>query len=130
MIVKFTKHIIIILAIIIIKKKETLTELIESIGNGYIQIWNFHSGQLIKSIQISQLGIYNICLWNNKYLFVGCNKLKLMDLTNFKIIENYKIYDIDVLNIKKIIHPKYDKSLITLNTKGIFKLWINIALIK
>ena len=53
-----------------------------------------------------------------------------MDLTNFKIIENYKIYDIDVLNIKKIIHPKYDESLITLNTEGIIKLWINKALVK
>ena len=110
---------------IIINKKEALTELIESTGDGYIQIWNFHSAQLLKSIKVSSLGIYNICFWNNKYLFVGSNNLMLMDLTTYKIIKNYKEYDNNVVNVEKMIHPKYGESLISLNEYGIIQLWIN-----
>ena len=104
---------------------KNVIKLIESSYDGNIRIWNFHSGDLIKKIYISAYQLNGICLWNNKYLFVGCHdkNMKLINLDNEEIkdISGHKHY---VLAIKKVIHPKLGECLISqgsLNDQ--IKLW-------
>ena len=104
-------------------------QLIESCTDGNIMIWNFHSGELLNTINVSDKDLFDICLWNNDYLFVGCEEehlIKLIDLQLNKVIKNFYGHKENVTTIKKIIHPQYGECLIS---KGgysdKFKLWIN-----
>ena len=113
---------------IIINDKEDLIKLIESSEDGNIRIWNFHSGQLLNKIKVNR-GLFGICLWNNEYIFVGCedNTIKIVDLNNNKIIrKELKGHKNVVLTIKKIVHFKYGECLISqCYENGEIKLWIN-----
>ena len=105
-----------------------IIRLIESSGDGTIKIWNFHSGILMKRINI----IYNkrvlgLCLWSDNYIFVGCEDktMKLVDIKNEEVVNNLIGNNDIVLNIKKIKHPKYGDCLITQGLKNSqIKLWI------
>ena len=113
---------------IIINDKEEIIKLIESCYDGNIRIWNFHSGELIKKIKVANW-LYGICLWNNKYLFVGCidKTIKIIELKRGIIIKNLEGHNNRVLTIKKIIHPKNGECLISKGWKDEqIKLWINI----
>ena len=59
--------------------------------------------------------LYGICLWNNEYLFVGCDanesysSIKLVNLKKSKVV---KVLTTDsFITIKKIKHPKYGECL-------------------
>ena len=113
---------------IIINKKKEITELIESCCDGNIRIWNFHTGKLLKKIRVSNnYSINGLCLWNNKYLFVGCydKEIKLIELSNGNIIKHLISYEKRVLTIKKIYHIKYGYCLISQGYDKKIKLWIN-----
>ena len=114
---------------LIIKKYETITKIIESTSNGIINIWNFHSGQLLNKINVCDDRLYSICLWSNEYLFVGCenNSIILINLENGRIINNHFIaHSEKVLTLKKILHPKYGECLISQGFgKDNIKLWIS-----
>ena len=105
-----------------------IIRLIESSGDGTIKIWNFHSGILMKRINI----IYNkrvlgLCLWSDNYIFVGCEDktMKLVDIKNEEVVNNLIGNNDIVLNIKKIKHPKYGDCLISQGLKNNqIKLWI------
>ena len=107
---------------LIINKKDNITRLIESCNSGYIRIWNFHTNILLKRI-ISRSQMNSICLWNDEYLFVGYSKAKirLLEIESESFIKdinfNNAYDDDDVIDIKKINHPKYGECLIyqTLN---------------
>ena len=58
---------------LVIINREDIVELIESSYEGNIRIWNFHSGLLLKNIKVKNNGLREICLWDNEYLFVGCD---------------------------------------------------------
>ena len=59
-------------------------------------------------------GLYGICLWNDNYLFVGCEEIiKLVDLKTGEILENYLGHNEPVITIKKINLPKYGECLIS-----------------
>ena len=58
---------------IIINIQKEMTELIESCCDGNIRIWNFHTGKLLRIINISKEGLREICMWDNEYLLVGCD---------------------------------------------------------
>ena len=48
-------------------------ELVECEFYGYIRIWNFHSGNLIKKIEVcKRIPLVSMCLWNKNYLLVSC----------------------------------------------------------
>ena len=58
-----------------INKRENIEEWIEQCNNGNIRIWNFHTGLLLKEINLHSICNYEECrvyLWDNKFLFVGC----------------------------------------------------------
>jgi len=111
---------------IIINNYEEIIKLIESSIDGTIRIWNFHSGNLINKIKIKNASFYDICLWNNEYLFVGCEDgtIKLIELKTEKLIKELKSHNRKVLTIKKIIHPLYQNCLLTQGIDRKIKLWI------
>ena len=59
--------------------------------------------------------MYGICLWDCNNLFVGCvNKtIKLINISNGKIIKSLSGHREGVVTIKKLIHPKYGECLIS-----------------
>jgi len=106
-----------------INKNIKIIKLIGSSDKGYINIWNFHSGECLDSIFIYNRPIISICLWKNDYIFTGALGIKLLDLKNHKITDIIK-YGLSSINIvKKIIHPVYGECLISLEKKNIIKLW-------
>ena len=66
---------------------------------------------------IYERDLIGICLYNNKYLFVGCENgdMKLIELNKGEIIKNIKYNNNDIITIKKIIHPQYGECLIIQN---------------
>ena len=105
------------LSMIIYDNKKNV-KLIESNTGGYVRIWNFHTGKLIKKIKISNVPLYGIFLWNLEFLFVGSysGKVLLINLKNGKIeqILDTKSYS-KVNKVKKISHSKIGEYLITNN---------------
>ena len=104
---------------LIINKKDNIIRLIES-SCEYIRIWNFHHKILLRKI-ISKSHINNICLWNDEILIVGFKKAKisLLEIESesfIKDINSNNDYDVtdatDIIDIKKISHPKYGECLI------------------
>ena len=101
--------------------------MIESSGDGSIRIWNFHSADLLDHIIVSKKRLFGIILWNDEYLFVGCEdkSIKLLELESGDIINNLIGKNKAVLTIKKLFHPKYGKCLISQGIKdNQIKLWI------
>ena len=111
---------------IIISEFENITRLIESCYDGIIRVWNFYSGLLLNRIKIGNNWLYGICLWSDKYLFVGCSDktIKLIDLTEDYIVKNFKGHNDSVCTIKKINHPLYGDCLISQGyNEDSIKLW-------
>ena len=99
----------------VINNKEEIIQLIESCSDGNIRIWDFHSAKLLNKIKTSDYCLFGICLWNNEYLYVGCEDslIKIVDINKGEII-NYLIgHNNSVICIKKIIHPNYGEYLIS-----------------
>ena len=94
---------------IIINSKEEIIKLIDSSYEGTIRIWNFHSGEILNRISIGNIRIFDICLWDNKYLLVGCidKTIKILDLKKGKVTKILKDHNNSVITIKKFIHPQY-----------------------
>ena len=114
---------------IIINNSEKIVKLIESCVDGNIRIWNFHSGLFLQKIKVSDKPIFDFCLWNNKYLFVGCKDktIKIIEIEKKSIIYNLIGHNNIVLTIKRIFHPKYGQCLISQgNENDQIKLWTNI----
>ena len=104
--------------------------LIESSIRGIVSIWNFYSGQLTNKIKLANeiiLKILSVCLWDNNYLFAGCNNgcIKLIDIKNGNVVKNLEGDNNIVLTIKKISHPKCGECIISKGFKeDQIKLWI------
>lgn len=105
-------------------------ELVESCVDGFVRIWNFHSSRLMYKIDTTVenfKGIFGICLWNEKYLFIGSNnsEIKLIDLEEKKIIKRLNGHKKLITCVKKFIHPKYGEALVSQGYKNDqLKLWV------
>jgi len=111
----------------IINDSDKIKKLISSNLNGGIKIWNFHSGQLLNEIEVANNEIFNLCLWNNDYLFAACmnNPFVLVDLKNRKIIGKYGEKEDGAISLKKGINYKCGECLISLHNKtGKISLWL------
>ena len=113
---------------IIIFDKDEIVKMIESSGDGNIRIWNFHTGELLQKLSITKKRLFGMCLWDEEYLFVGCEDktIKLIEIKSGDIINNLIGYNKVILTIKKIMHPKYGKCLLSQgNYNNQIKLWAN-----
>jgi WD40 repeat protein len=113
---------------VIVNEKEEIIKLIESCGDGNIRIWNFHTGELVKKIMVTKKRLFGLCLWNEEYLFIGCEDktIKLIELKTGDVINNLIGNNKIVLTIKKLFHPKFGKCLLSQGNKdNQIKLWIN-----
>ena len=111
-------------------KYNKIVKIIESSGDGIIRIWNFHTADLLKRIVIYNKRLLGLCLWSDNYIFVGCEDktIKLVDIKNGDIINNFIGNNDAVWNIKKIYHPKYKDCLVSQGFKNNqIKLWIKKA---
>ena len=101
-------------SIVIDDKKEKL-ELIESTNDGNLKIWDFHSGELLKKINASNDPLREICLWDNKYLFVGCDDktIKLIEYNKGIKIKELNGHNDKVVSIKQINIPQFGKCLLS-----------------
>ena len=100
--------------------------LVESDGNGYIRMWEFHTASLIKSIFTNSLvNLRGICLWNERYLFAAANdhQIKLFDLIEGKYIKLYKEHISTVCTLDKIKTKKYGECLLSQGLDGKIKIW-------
>ena len=110
--------------------KEEKYQLIESCDDGFIRIWNFDEGTLLKKFQIkNKCYLYGICLLNDNFLFVGCSDkaIKIIELNDGKIVkELIEGCQDDIICISFINHPIYGKCLISqgIDTEQI-KIWVN-----
>ena len=112
---------------LIINKNIEKIQLIESCIDGNIRIWDFHSGKLLNKIKIKEGGLRGICLWDNNFLFVGCDDhtIKLIDIKREIITNSIYGHNNKVITVKKIIHPKFGECIISQNwEKSQIKLWI------
>ena len=115
----------------ILPSKE-LIQIISSSRHGYILIWDFHSGNLLTKIVVNNTEFYGICLWNDQYLFAGCDNgdIKLIDLVNEKEIKSFLKHSKSVLTLRKIIHPKYGECLLSFSLDKKIKLWLENSIDK
>ena len=111
----------------IVHKKKEVINLIESCEDGNIRIWNFHSGILLNKIFVSQQSLYDITLWNDNELLVGCQDkaIKIVDLENSQIKKILRGHNNYVITIQKINHILYGECLISHGfDKDQIKIWI------
>ena len=108
---------------VIVYDKEEIIKLMESSGDGYLRIWDFHEGKLLNRIKVDE-NIYGLCLWNKDYIFVGCHKLvKLVNLNTEKVILELVDPDKSLSScgygpngtIRKFIHPILGECLLFVN---------------
>ncbi len=114
---------------ITVKDKDTF--LIETDLLGYVRVWNFDSGSMIKKYLVGKnLKLRGICLWNENYIFVGSNdkKILLIDLNNGNILDNLKCNEV-ACTIKKINSYKFGECLLFMGKSynGKIKMWKNIS---
>ena len=109
---------------IIQHKENNMLKLIGSSFDGNVRIWNFNTGELLKKINVYEDFIYDICLWNNKYLFVGClkSRIRLVDLEEGKVIKTFEATKGFPVTINKFVTPELGECLISQNTNDI-TLW-------
>ena len=119
---------------IVIQKSVVVTgdknniKLISSNAYADVLIWNFHSGELVKKIKVTNkiCNIIGICLWNDDHLFLGCGdrSIKLINLNNGRVLKHLYKHFKEVLTIKKFFHPKYGECLISQGIgRDSIKLW-------
>jgi len=102
------------------------TKLIDSSFNFCVRIWEFHSGKLLKKINLESKELRGLCLWNDHYLLVACSdkNIKLVDLKTFMICKSFRGHRMPVGTIQKINHPVYGECLISQGLKDDqIKLW-------
>ena len=99
----------------IIDDKGEIVKLFDICEDGYIRIWNFHSGIMINKILVSRECLYDLCLWDENILLVSSQDktIKLVDLKNNKVIKNMKGHNNYVITLQKINHTQYGTFLLS-----------------
>jgi WD40 repeat protein len=112
---------------IIIDDRDDVVKMIESSEDGKVRIWNFISGDLLSTINVSDKALYGLCLWNKDYLFVGSEdkSLKLVDLKIGKVTKELTGHSNDVITVLKVTHPQLGECLVSQGwVYDQIKLWI------
>ena len=113
---------------LIIYNNKNIVKLIESVCDGNIRVWNFHTGKLLQKINVSNFRLYGLCLWNEDYIFVGCEdkSIKLIEVKTGKIVKILNDHNQDVVTIRKIYIPQYGECLLSQGwNEETIKIWCN-----
>ena len=98
-----------------------------STSNGLVITWDLINKSCINNIQISQVELYNIIQWNQKYAIIAggsTKKIIIFDLEEFKEVGNIKTNHRSNVNcVKKISHPKYGEILLSSGNDHKIKLY-------
>ena len=102
---------------IVMKNINNNIEMFESCFDGWLRIWDFHFGKLMKKLKISNEGLRGITFYGEKYLFVGCDdkKVKVVDIENENIIMNLSGHSNEVITVKKFKHDKFGDCILSQN---------------
>ena len=99
---------------LIILEKDNIIKLIDSCYDGYLRIWNYHSGDLLNKIKVNDEPIKGLLLWNDENILIGCsNNIKIIEFTNEITINNLIENVEDIITIKKINHSIYGECLLS-----------------
>ena len=110
-----------------IYSKDNNDYLCSSSFNGYINIWDLYKKKIFKIINTNKCKLAHIIQWNYRYIivaYVNNKSFKIIDLKENKIISDIggqhtkKVY-----SIKKINHPIYGESLLSISEDKTIKLW-------
>ena len=95
--------------------------------DGYIFIWNFHSGELLKTIECCKgIQLRGICIWDENNIFVGADdkSIKLIDYKNEKLLKSFVGQSGTICSVIKIFIPNYGDCLLSgSNNYEQIKLW-------
>lgn len=99
---------------VVVNDKQSVIKLIASC-DGFVVIWNFNSGDLLKKIKVGLQYTCGICLLNKDYLFVGNydRKIYIFDLNEGLVVDELTGSKHSVATVKKIMHPKYGECLLS-----------------
>ena len=108
--------------------KDDVLKFIESSGDYFIRIWDFHSGKLLNKIKLDiskYYKVYSYCASNNNYLFGGAGEyIIIIDLKTQKI-ESVSFGNNLAFTIQIFEHSKFGECLISQgNSKSPIQLWI------
>ena len=110
---------------LIVNDKGKIIKIIESNENNLLKVWDFHSGELIDVLYLYG-GSIGLCLWDNKYLLVGCrDTIQLIDMIKGKRIKCFYESNGEILCIKKFVHPIYGECFIAKSSDGRIRLYGN-----
>ena len=102
-------------------------DLIESCTDGFVFVWNFHSGELLKKIECCKgIQLSGICIWDDNSIFVGGedNSIKLIDFKNGKLLKNFTGQNGTICTLRKIFIQELGQCLISgSNNYEQIKLW-------
>ena len=103
-------------------RKENI-KLISSGRGGYIKIWNFISGELLKIIDSGLSENFGICRWNSNRMYIGAKNFNILVINQEELCDKIWGYHHITLTLKKIVHPKYGECLIGQGYDGPITIW-------
>ena len=111
-----------------IYQKNNCDYLCSSSYNGHINIWDLYHKKIVKIFKIEGCKLIHIIEWNKKFIITADynNRLiKIIDIENeYSITTNINSgHNKNLLSIKKINHPIYGESLLSVAEDMIIKLW-------
>ena len=99
-----------------------------STSNGYIVVWDLLNKILMNYIKITQVELYNIIQWNQKYAIVSGGSTKLIKIYDLEELEEAGYiktnHHSNVNCVKKINHPLYGEALLSCGNDHKIKLYI------
>ena len=111
-----------------IYNRDDIDYLCSSSQNGFINIWDLYNKNIFKIINTNKCQLFHIIEWDNKYIIVvdSCNiSFKIIDMQIYKVISEIKGQHIEyAISVKKIYHPIYGNSLLSVAIDKTIKLWI------
>ena len=103
------------------------SKLIASNFEGIIEIYNFHTGEILNEVIMGFCGGFlGICLWDENNLLIGCSdkSIKLINLNERKLKKCLFGHKYFIATVKKIYIPKIGDCLISQGmTSDTIKLW-------